>query len=75
MGPVERADTLLAKPLTFMNLSGRRVGLAQFYKIELADLLVVVDDVNLELGRLRGAARGIGGRAQRPQVDHRSAGP
>jgi len=45
---------LLAKPLTFMNLSGGAVvGLLQFYKIELPDLLVIVDEVQLELGRLR----------------------
>ena len=56
------SDTLLAKPLTFMNLSGAAVvGLAQFYKIELTDLLVVVDDVNLELGRLRARAAGSAG--------------
>jgi PTH1 family peptidyl-tRNA hydrolase len=45
---------LLAKPQTFMNLSGRAVrGLAEFYKIALPDLLIVCDDVNLPLGRLR----------------------
>jgi len=52
-------SVLLAKPLTFMNASGQAVlDLLQFYKIELADLLVVVDDTNLALGRLR--ARGAG---------------
>jgi PTH1 family peptidyl-tRNA hydrolase len=57
-----RKNVLLAKPLTFMNLSGPAiVGLLQFYKIELADLLVVVDDVNLELGRLRTRSRGSAG--------------
>jgi len=56
------ADTLLAKPLTFMNLSGPAVvGLLQFYKIELPDLFVIVDDVNLELGRLRARAAGSAG--------------
>jgi len=56
------SDTLLAKPLTFMNLSGPAVvGVAQFYKIELPDLLVFVDDVNLELGRLRARAAGSAG--------------
>ena len=50
---------LLAKPLTFMNLSGHAVGeLLRFFKIDLADVLVVVDEVNLELGRLR--ARPVG---------------
>jgi len=47
-------DTVLAKPLTFMNLSGGAiVALLQFYKIDPVDLLVVVDDVNIDLGRLR----------------------
>jgi PTH1 family peptidyl-tRNA hydrolase len=47
-------DTVLAKPLTFMNLSGTAiVALLQFYKIDPVDLLVVVDDVNIDLGRLR----------------------
>ena len=55
-------DTVLAKPLTYMNLSGAAtVGLLQFYKIEIADLLVIVDDVNLELGRLRTRSGGSAG--------------
>ena len=50
---------LLAKPLTFMNLSGRAVqALGHYYKVAPPDLLVVCDDVNLPLGRLR--ARGTG---------------
>src|SRR4051812_29935733 len=45
---------LLLKPETFMNLSGRSVRQAvQFYKIELADLLVICDDLSLPLGKLR----------------------
>jgi PTH1 family peptidyl-tRNA hydrolase len=45
---------LLLKPETFMNLSGRSVAqVLRFYKIELSDLLVVCDDLNLPLGRLR----------------------
>jgi PTH1 family peptidyl-tRNA hydrolase len=56
------AVTILAKPLTFMNLSGGAVvGLVQFYKVDFVDLLVVVDDVNLELGRLRTRSRGSAG--------------
>jgi peptidyl-tRNA hydrolase, PTH1 family len=56
------ADTVLAKPLTYMNLGGPAVvGLLQFYKIELPDLFVIVDDVNLELGRLRARAAGSAG--------------
>lgn len=57
-----RPDTVLAKPLTFMNLSGGAVvGLLQFYKVEIVDLLVVVDEVNLELGRVRTRGTGSAG--------------
>jgi PTH1 family peptidyl-tRNA hydrolase len=54
------ADSVwLVKPLTLMNLSGEAVaGACRYYKIEVSDLLVVTDDVNLPLGRLR--ARGSG---------------
>ncbi|HXH06176.1 MAG TPA: aminoacyl-tRNA hydrolase [Vicinamibacterales bacterium] len=58
----EAGGALLVKPLTFMNLSGRAVGeLARYYRIPPEAVLVVVDDVNLELGRLRARARGSSG--------------
>src|SRR2546430_2495296 len=45
---------LLAKPQTFMNLSGRSVREAvDFYKLELPDVLIVCDDMALPLGKLR----------------------
>jgi peptidyl-tRNA hydrolase, PTH1 family len=53
---------LLVKPLTFMNLSGQAVGeLARYFRIAPPDVFVVVDDVALELGRLRARARGSAG--------------
>lgn len=53
---------LLAKPLTFMNLSGGAVGgLLRYFKVEPADLLVVVDEAQLPLGKLRARARGSAG--------------
>ena len=53
---------LLVKPLTFMNLSGQAVGeLARYFKIDVADLLVVVDEVHLPLGKLRARVRGSAG--------------
>jgi PTH1 family peptidyl-tRNA hydrolase len=56
------ADTVIAKPLTFMNLSGAAVvALLQFYKIDPIDLLVVVDDVNIDLARLRSRPSGSAG--------------
>jgi peptidyl-tRNA hydrolase, PTH1 family len=55
-------DVTLVKPLTFMNASGpATIGLLQFFKIELLDLFVVVDEVHLELGRLRARAAGSAG--------------
>src|SRR5437868_8579408 len=52
---VEGGDkVLLLKPETFMNLSGRSVRQAvDFYNLPLTDLLVVCDDFNLPLGKLR----------------------
>ncbi|HEY5983851.1 MAG TPA: aminoacyl-tRNA hydrolase [Anaerolineales bacterium] len=45
---------LLAKPQTYMNLSGRAVhALARFYKIPLEHLLVAHDDLDLPLGTIR----------------------
>jgi PTH1 family peptidyl-tRNA hydrolase len=53
---------LLAKPLTFMNRSGEAVAaLARYYDIAYADLLAVVDEIDLPFGRLRARARGSGG--------------
>jgi len=53
---------VLAKPLTFMNLSGEAIGgLLRFYKVALEDLLVVCDDVNLPLGKLRTRSSGSEG--------------
>ena len=45
---------ILAKPQTFMNLSGEAVAkIMQFYKIKPKDVWVISDDLNLELGQLR----------------------
>ena len=56
------AGALLVKPLTFMNLSGHAIGdLLRYFKIDVPDLLVVVDEVQLELGRLRARPNGSAG--------------
>ncbi len=53
---------LLLKPQTFMNLSGEAVsGILRFYKREISDLLVVYDDLDLELGRVKFATEGSSG--------------
>ena len=51
-GPL--ASLLLAKPQTFMNLSGEAVkALMAFYKIPPAEVVVVTDDITLPIGSLR----------------------
>ncbi|NBO93088.1 MAG: aminoacyl-tRNA hydrolase [Planctomycetia bacterium] len=53
---------LLVKPETFMNLSGRAVRqVMDFYQLQPSEMLVVCDDVNLPLGRLRTRAKGSHG--------------
>jgi len=53
---------LLAKPLTYMNLSGAAVAdLARYFRVAIPDVIIVADDVNLPLGKLRARARGSDG--------------
>jgi PTH1 family peptidyl-tRNA hydrolase len=53
---------LLLCPHTYMNRSGPSVVEARdFYKVELSDLLVICDDFNLPLARLRFRAKGSSG--------------
>ncbi len=58
----DAGKVLLVKPETFMNLSGRCVRqFVDFYQLPAEDLLVVCDDINLPLGKLRFRARGSHG--------------
>jgi len=53
---------LLVKPRTFVNLSGEAAqAILAFHKLSPADLLVVVDDINLPVGSLRARAAGSAG--------------
>lgn len=53
---------LLVKPMTFMNRSGEAVGgLLRYFRVDPVDLLVIVDEAQLPLARLRARARGSAG--------------
>lgn len=53
---------ILLKPMTYMNLSGRSVAPAvHFYKIDPADLLVIYDELDLPVGKLRMREKGSAG--------------
>lgn len=58
-GTIGIEKVVLAKPITFMNLSGQAVGeLVHWYKIHPEDLLVVYDELDLPVGKVRLRARG-----------------
>ncbi len=53
-GLIGKGQVLLVKPLTYMNDSGACVAaVVHYHKVDLSDLLVVCDDVNLPLGKMR----------------------
>ncbi|MFP3974913.1 MAG: aminoacyl-tRNA hydrolase [Dehalococcoidia bacterium] len=61
-GQIAGQKVILAKPGTFMNLSGESVApLASYYGIDLADILVVYDDVDFPLGTFRIREKGSSG--------------
>ncbi len=61
-GGIEGTRVMIAKPQTFMNLSGEAIGkLFAFYKIAPHDLLVVYDDLDLPLGKMRLRPKGGAG--------------
>lgn len=60
--PVKGQQAFLQKPLTYMNLSGKAVaGLLRETEMTPADLLVVYDDADLPLGRMRARGKGSSG--------------
>jgi PTH1 family peptidyl-tRNA hydrolase len=55
----EDSKLILAKPQTYMNLSGASVqGLAHFYKIPFSNLIILSDDLDLPFGTIRIRASG-----------------
>jgi peptidyl-tRNA hydrolase, PTH1 family len=61
-GTIGPEKVVLAKPITFMNLSGESVGeLVRWYKIQLEDILLVCDDLDLPVGKVRLRTKGSAG--------------
>ena len=60
---IEGHKVILAKPQTFMNLSGESIrSLADYYKVDVeTELLVIYDDVSLDVGQLRIRKKGSAG--------------
>lgn len=61
-GVVEGQKVILVKPQTFMNLSGESIReVADYYKIEMEDIIIIYDDISLEPGQLRIRLKGSAG--------------
>ena len=61
-GKIKGEDVTLALPQTFMNLSGNAVSeIMTRYKNKIEDMLIVCDDVNLDLGKIRLKKQGSSG--------------
>jgi peptidyl-tRNA hydrolase, PTH1 family len=61
-GKIGNTEVILAKPQTFMNLSGQVVSkVANYYKIKPQDIWVICDDIYLPLGKLRIREKGSSG--------------
>ncbi|AWH79165.1 aminoacyl-tRNA hydrolase [Clostridioides difficile] len=61
-GRVGTEKVLLVKPQTYMNLSGETlIDIYKYYKIDLSNIVVVYDDIDLEVGKIRIRKKGSGG--------------
>ena len=61
-GYIGGQKVLLAKPQTYMNLSGESIReIADFYKIEPENIIILCDDINLSEGQLRIRLKGSAG--------------
>ncbi|UQS85007.1 aminoacyl-tRNA hydrolase [Apilactobacillus apisilvae] len=61
-GLIDGEKVMLVEPLTFMNESGRAVGpLMKYFKLSLEDLVVVYDDMDLPVGKIRLRTHGSAG--------------
>ncbi len=58
----ERGELYIAKPQTFMNLSGTAISeIMRFYKIPIENIIIIYDDVSLDVGKIRIRPKGSDG--------------
>jgi peptidyl-tRNA hydrolase, PTH1 family len=71
-GVIDGQKVILARPMTYMNRSGEAVGaIARMYKIGPEDIILIVDDIALPLGKLRLRPKGsAGGHNGLDSVEH-----
>lgn len=61
-GVIDGMRVILAKPQTYMNLSGESIReIADFYKIEPENIIIIYDDISLDVGQLRIRKKGSAG--------------
>lgn len=61
-GVIEGVNVILAKPQTYMNRSGESVNeLFSYHEIKLSNLIVVFDDMDIDMGKIRIRKKGSSG--------------
>lgn len=59
---IDDKQVIIAKPETYMNNSGRSVAaIADYFKIDPGDIIIIADDINLEVGAIRVRKSGSSG--------------
>ncbi|GKU85017.1 aminoacyl-tRNA hydrolase [Niallia sp. NCCP-28] len=62
MGTIEGEKVILLKPLTYMNLSGESIRpIVDYYDIELENIVIIYDDLDLPVGKIRLRQKGSSG--------------
>ena len=61
-GRVGTEKVILVKPMTYMNLSGESVAdICNYYNVDLENVIVIYDDIDLDVGKIRIRKKGSGG--------------
>ncbi len=61
-GRIGTEKVLLVKPQTYMNLSGETlIDIYNYYKVDMENIIVIYDDIDLDVGKIRIRKKGSGG--------------